>query len=551
MTSARATLCRIGDWQANLTTGELSRAGGRAKLPPTDAVVLACLVARAGEVVSKAELLAAAWPRTHVADDAIWQSISRIRKALGDDQRQPRYLETLARRGYRIIAPVSVCTRSESAAPEEGVAAVAGGADPVPQELLARPIRRQTWALGIAAAIVVGVAWLFALASPSAESAPAMTLQANPAQDAYERARAYLERGGRADLEAAVLLATQSLEMNPDFAPAHAVLARSLSSQVDRWHGSLDDARTAVKHAERAAELAPGLYDTQVALAAAYRTAGTPGPGLAALSEPRSPAFGPDAARQEALLLFSRGRFAAALRIQSAYPFAGVDAVFGYDLRATVFSVLGRHELALEEVARGLSLAPANEKLLVLQSQLLSDLGRRDEAEAAIDILVRAHPGSGHAWSSAGYLARARGDLDDARRFLERSAEVATLRDANLMGLVRLAETLSAMGEGDLADATLDELESSCEYVLRQGRHVPYVLSVMAMARAVRGDAAGASKWLRDAIEAGYMNVRRLDFELAFAPVRSDPAFRSARAEMGMVAAREWRQIEATGTLGH
>ena len=68
--------------------------------------VLALLASRAGQVVSKEEINAAVWSGDAVEDTALAHCVSEIRRAFGDDPRKPRYIETLPKRGYRLIAPV-------------------------------------------------------------------------------------------------------------------------------------------------------------------------------------------------------------------------------------------------------------------------------------------------------------------------------------------------------------------------------------------------------------------------------------------------------------
>jgi TolB-like protein/Flp pilus assembly protein TadD len=68
--------------------------------------VLVCLAARPGEVVSKEELIRAVWVDTFVTDDVLTRAISELRRVLGDDAKQPHIIETVAKRGYRIIASV-------------------------------------------------------------------------------------------------------------------------------------------------------------------------------------------------------------------------------------------------------------------------------------------------------------------------------------------------------------------------------------------------------------------------------------------------------------
>src|SRR5215475_4677678 len=73
--------------------------GGRA--------VLAVLVARAGQLVTKETLLQTAWPETVVSEAALVVCIREIRQALGDTARTPQYVETVHRRGYRFIGPLA------------------------------------------------------------------------------------------------------------------------------------------------------------------------------------------------------------------------------------------------------------------------------------------------------------------------------------------------------------------------------------------------------------------------------------------------------------
>ncbi len=102
----------VGPWRVDAGTGELRREGQAPELQrvePKVAEVLVHLARRAGQVVSRDELLNAVWPGVVVGDDALTQAVIKLRKALGDDARRPSYIETLAKRGYRLIAPVAPC----------------------------------------------------------------------------------------------------------------------------------------------------------------------------------------------------------------------------------------------------------------------------------------------------------------------------------------------------------------------------------------------------------------------------------------------------------
>ncbi|MGO9994389.1 MAG: ATP-binding protein [Steroidobacteraceae bacterium] len=79
----------------------------RIRLTPKAFAVLRFLVEHAGRLVTEEELLAHAWPKVYVQPEAIKSQIHEIRKILGDDPKNPRYIETSARRGYQFIAPVA------------------------------------------------------------------------------------------------------------------------------------------------------------------------------------------------------------------------------------------------------------------------------------------------------------------------------------------------------------------------------------------------------------------------------------------------------------
>ncbi|HTV33317.1 MAG TPA: AAA family ATPase [Methylocella sp.] len=85
----------------------------RIPLAPKPFEVLCQLIDRPGELVTKNELLQAVWPNLHVSDSSLSVAINGLRMALGDDSNDPRYIETVTRRGYRFIAPVTVASPSE------------------------------------------------------------------------------------------------------------------------------------------------------------------------------------------------------------------------------------------------------------------------------------------------------------------------------------------------------------------------------------------------------------------------------------------------------
>ena len=98
---------RLRDWSVRTDDGSLARDGRQERVEPKVMAVLAYLASRPGEVVTKEEVLAAVWPDAVVEEGALARCVSELRRLLGDDARQPRYIETLPRRGYRLVAEVA------------------------------------------------------------------------------------------------------------------------------------------------------------------------------------------------------------------------------------------------------------------------------------------------------------------------------------------------------------------------------------------------------------------------------------------------------------
>lgn len=105
ITAQQTTKWRIGEWAACSDTDTLYSGEAHHKLERRAMETLMVLAERAGEVVKKDELIAAVWGRLAVSDHSVAMVISQLRRAFGDDARAPRYIETITKRGYRLIAP--------------------------------------------------------------------------------------------------------------------------------------------------------------------------------------------------------------------------------------------------------------------------------------------------------------------------------------------------------------------------------------------------------------------------------------------------------------
>jgi TolB-like protein/DNA-binding winged helix-turn-helix (wHTH) protein/Tfp pilus assembly protein PilF len=170
------TAFRIGQWRVDPALDEITRDATTVKLEPRTMRVLVCLAERAGEVVSVNQLLDIVWKDLVVTQYSVYQAVAVLRRALGDDPKNPTYIANVARRGYRLIAPVEVegraddpavgiapppapDSRTDAAAPE--TAALRDGRDaPAVVASVTERGRRYRWVL-LALLLVTGsVAWI-------------------------------------------------------------------------------------------------------------------------------------------------------------------------------------------------------------------------------------------------------------------------------------------------------------------------------------------------------------------------------------------------------
>jgi cholera toxin transcriptional activator len=106
--AANARLYRFGVYEADVRSGELRKNGLKLKVQEQPFQVLAMLLERPGEVVTRDELRQRLWPADTFVDfdHSLNTAINKLREALGDSAANPRFIETLAKRGYRFLAPV-------------------------------------------------------------------------------------------------------------------------------------------------------------------------------------------------------------------------------------------------------------------------------------------------------------------------------------------------------------------------------------------------------------------------------------------------------------
>ncbi|MEP7363113.1 MAG: winged helix-turn-helix domain-containing protein [Acidobacteriota bacterium] len=149
-----ASKFRFGSFELDCSSGELRKYGLRLKLEDQPFRLLAALVQRHGEIVDRDVLKSELWAEdTYVDfDRSLTRAINKVRTALGDSAANPLFLETLPRRGYRFVAPVSMV--------DNGTSAQDDGSPPPEPLPPVRPNRRVHAALALAACLATGAAFL-------------------------------------------------------------------------------------------------------------------------------------------------------------------------------------------------------------------------------------------------------------------------------------------------------------------------------------------------------------------------------------------------------
>lgn len=146
------TMLRVGAWCVNPATGEISRNGETLRLEARAMLLLVCLAEHAGEVVSIDELLNQAWSGVIVSPDSVYQAVASLRRQLGDDPKQPSYIATVPRLGYRMVATVGPWP--ESSRLDVGTNDVKSSTSRARD---AREMEHHGWSRGVIASVVVAV----------------------------------------------------------------------------------------------------------------------------------------------------------------------------------------------------------------------------------------------------------------------------------------------------------------------------------------------------------------------------------------------------------
>lgn len=197
---------------------------------PKTMEVLVALAECAGDVLGRDRMLERVWHDAYVSDDVITQAIAELRRALQDDFRHPTYIETVPRRGYRLLQPVRFPQRDPSVGSARDLpvesAPVADGGDTVREP--SNRLFRAVTIVSAAAVALVAIGW-FAVWT-GADAGRSVDIRPTGDTEAYElylkaRQRFQPHRSAVEEMDAALGMARRAVERDPAFAQAHALIA--------------------------------------------------------------------------------------------------------------------------------------------------------------------------------------------------------------------------------------------------------------------------------------------------------------------------------------
>lgn len=488
--------------------------------------VLLELDRRRGDLVTKRELFAAVWPDIAVSDDVLWRCISRLRGALEDDPKTPRWIETLPRRGYRLAppAPSGASSRKANRGRERRISALTSGG------LGGWPARTVAAAACVAAVIAAGTATSRWAQPPDSERATVLAAGdphdwnaaafVNLAREAYESR-------SHDDVLRAVQLYGQAIDRDARSAPAWAGLADAQSGLVS-WHGAgLDIARQALASAEHAIRLDSGLAGAHKALGFARAVNGDP--EGAASAYVRALELQPDyldAANNLAIIHQAFGRYELAVELFASLPARPAEQAVVLGNLGEALLQLGAYDRAAELLAQAVEINPLTDA--TIEALVRVELLRGDPALAAARAqeALRTAPDSPVLLNAAADVAMVRGRWAEAQEWLARSIELSAPR-RNVAARVRRVWLARRAGDERA------ELPWPIELFERAAARTASWKSAyrVAEAHAAAGAPGKAAEWLHEAARRGFVDIGWLALDPLFAQTRREPSVRALLEE--------------------
>jgi len=474
----------FGDFRFEPLTARLWQGEREIKLTRKAAAVLALLVDRAGQPVAKQELFASVWSNTIVSDDALVTCIQELRKALGDDAKQPRYIETRHRSGYLFVAKVSRSTRTRSdelasAAPDASAIAVLPFTDMSPGR------DQDYFCEGLAEELIDALTHVDGLRVAARSSSFQFRGGGVDVREAGRRlgVGALLEGSVRKDGDR-LRITVQLIDVTSGY--------HKWSHRFDRDVGDVFAIQDEIAESVATTLRGGALSQRERYAVRRLQTAAEPYEhflrGRQSLHRMQQPDMD-----------HSRRMFERAIELDADYApaWAGLATV-----HASLFEWWGARDEDLQLADRAshkaMELAPDLADAHVARGFALSLHRRYDEAQAHFEAAARINPHLFDAYYYYGRMAFARGEAERSADLYRRASEV---RQEDFQSILLLAQSLRMLGRKDEARAATREGIVRVERVLALNPVEGRALAMGSLALFDEGDTERAMEWSRRSLE--------------------------------------------------
>ena len=516
VSSELQTVVRFGVFEADFRSGELRRSGAKVRIQDLPFRTLRVLLDQPNEIVTREDFRQQLWPADIFVDfdRGISSAIKRLRDAIGDSAENPIFIETIERRGYRWIAPISIAPSAVSAISSAGATPPASEkGEPTGSNAIlfregqspAQATRFPAWKLAYLLPVftLLFVIWTFRSGFHSAKArnnpstlrvSPALHHANQEARDLYLQGRFYWNKRTPDDLQKAVDRFTQAIVHDPGYADAYVGLADCYN--LLREYTDM-----------------PGREAFPRALAAARK---------AVELDDRS-------SQAHASLAFSS--------FWGAWDAATADREFRRSIELSPENATAHHwystflqemagfQPALVEIERAQALDPSSRSILADKAAILDQMGRRQEAVSLLQQVEKAEP---KFTSPHRYLKRIYLEMGDYLGYLEESRREAVLtHDSSALGVTAAAEEGFTNGG---APGMFESILREQEKLLREGKLSPYMLA-QTCARA--GDRQGAMRYIKAAYDRHDEFVLEVGVDRAFNNMRDEPGLRRITQALG------------------
>ncbi len=521
MTTEHSRECfRVDDLLIDVGAVAVWRGDEQLAVPDLSFTTLALLIRRAPDVVSHDELVAEVWGGMAVSDETITQRIALLRRALGDDWREPRYIRSVRGRGYQLV-PVPERAEGRAVARIESEAGdhVAAPARTRKNAGRFRPLLPIVAVVAVLLAVSVVV--LNRFSSVPEPSTPASLEPGVSAAELVDRAREYFDLHREQDNERAIKLLQQALEGNPDDPLALAGLSLAFSQRSAKFNQPIEWAGEAEGLARLAIAIDPTLAEAQYALGLALDAQGREKSALA--SYKRAVELDPRHLRAlaaGAYVLKVRGDLAEALR-WNLQLLQQDDSLHYVEVQiADTLAALELNPTAEVWYEKAVTLRPDN--LFAATAYAAYRLSRGDltGAETLIEQAVEAGVERPELFELRGHLAAMQGDTEQAREMYRQAIEI-TPRSSAAERLQVLAVREDPDTYGPEAVREIEQIDES----LRAGIEWPPAAIDLAILATAIGDQSAAVAAIDRAIDLGYRDSAWLLVDPALADLREEAGF--------------------------